>query len=364
MSKRKVLDLLASMIQFPSLSGEEGEICSYMQSYVEDVGIENKRIDNSLYFWLGNGSNRLLLASHLDVVPPSSEHPYLPFEATHINGKIYGRGASDAKASGAAMTSALLELTAENWVPDNGQLIVALTECEETDYENNGLQKLLQTSLPRPQAALIGEPTNLVPIVAQKGLLVVRLDSTGKSAHAARHALGENAILKASDDIQRLLNLKFDRTHPILGKVSVNVTSIQGGTARNVIPDHCIIYLDIRSTPSYTHDEIVDTIRNIVDSEVSVHSGRIVPVSTEIDECIVHACLDAAPGTQPEGSPTASDWIYLKGIPSVKIGPGSSELSHTSNEHVEEKEVLWAVDFYKAAVKGYFSRTSATESSS
>jgi len=361
MNKTEVLDLLDSMIRFPSLSGEEDEICSYMQSYVEHAGIQTKRIDNSLYFWVGDGPNQLLLASHLDVVPPSSDHPHPPFDATHLNGKIYGRGASDAKASGAAMTSALLELAAENWNPYGGQLIVALTECEETDYENNGLQKLLNTSLPRPQAALIGEPTNLIPVVAQKGLLVMRLDSIGKSAHAARHALGKNAILIAAEDIQQILKLKYDRIHPILGEISMNVTTIKGGTARNVIPDHCTIYLDIRSTPSYTHDEIVNAIQDTVQSEVHVHSKRIVPVSTDVDEPIVLACLDAASGTQPVGSPTASDWIYLKGIPAVKIGPGSSQLSHTSNEHVDQDEVLQAVDFYKTAVKGYFSRVSTAE---
>ncbi len=355
MSERKVLHLLYSMIQFPSLSGQEDEICSYIQSYVGQEGIQSKRIENSLFFWLGNGPNKLLLASHLDVVPPSSDHPYPPFDPTLVDGKIYGRGTSDAKASGAAMTSALLELASENWMPpEGGQLIVALTECEETDYENNGLQKLLQTELPRPQSALIGEPTNLRPVIAQKGLLVVRLDATGQSAHAARHALGENAILKATDDIRRLLELKFQRSHSILGNISINVTTIQGGVARNVIPDHCTIYLDIRSTPAYSHDEIVETLRTAVESEVSVHSDRIIPVCTSEDEPIVDACLIAAPGTHPEGSPTASDWIYLQGVPAVKIGPGSSELSHTANEHVEQSEVLEAVDFYKTAIKEYF----------
>ncbi len=354
MSRQDVLGLLDTMIRFPSVSGEEDEICTYMKSCVDRAGIPNKRLDNSLYFWLGDGPNKLLLASHLDVVPPSSTHPYPPFDATHVDGKIYGRGASDAKASGAAMTSALLELAAENWTPHNGQLIVALTECEETDHENNGLKKLLRDSLPRPQAALIGEPTNLLPVIAQKGLLVVRLDSRGQTAHAARPALGENAILKAADDIQRLAKLKFGRIHPILGSISLNVTTIQGGHARNVIPDQCTMYLDIRSTPSYTHAEIVDSIRTAVQSEVTVHSDRIVSVSTEPDASIVKACLDSAPRTHPQGSPTASDWIYLKGIPAVKIGPGSSELSHTPNEHVERSEVIRAVEFYKAAVKGYF----------
>ena len=74
----------------------------------------------------------------------------------------------------------------------------------------------------------------------------------------------------------------------------MNVTTIQGGVARNVIPDHCTIYLDIRSTPAYTHDEIVAMIRTAVESEVTVHSDRIIPVCTSTDEFIVEACLTAA----------------------------------------------------------------------
>lgn len=354
MSQPKVVELLDAMIQFPSLSETEDEICTFMQSYVTDAGIQNERTGNSLHFWLGSGPNRLLMASHLDVVPASSDHPYPPFTATHVHGKIYGRGASDAKASGAAMTTALLELAEEHWEPEQGCLIVALTECEETDYDKNGLKNLLETKLSPPQAALIGEPTNLCPVVAQKGLLIVRLTAHGKSAHAARHTLGENAILKASDDIHRLSDLTFDRIHPILGEITMNVTTIQGGTARNVIPDECVIYLDIRSTPSYTHDDLIQIIHSCVKSEVTIHSDRIIPVSTEIEESIVQACLHARPGNQPQGSPTASDWIYLSGIPAVKIGPGSSELSHTSDEHVEEAELIEAVAFYKAAVKEYF----------
>ena len=360
MSERSVLDLLSSMIRFPSLSGEENGICTYMQSYVEAAGIQTQRVGNSLYFWIGSGPNKLLLASHLDVVPPSSGHPYPPFDAAEVNGRIYGRGAVDAKASGAAMTSALLGLAAENWQPENGQLIVALTECEETNYEKNGLRKLLKGHLPVPAAALIGEPTSLIPTIAQKGLLVLRLDAKGKSAHAARHALGENAILKTAADVQRLSELTFERVHPVLGPTSLNVTTVQGGTARNVIPDRCTLYLDIRSTPSYTHEEIVAKVKEVVTSEVTVHSDRIVPVSTDANETIVDACVEALPGTEPVGSPTASDWIFLKDVPTVKIGPGHSELSHTAEECVDKSEVMRAVDFYKSAVKGYFNQSRQT----
>ena len=355
-----VLHLLKEMVRFPSLSRQEEAICSYLEKYVQVAGVSTYRLGNSLCLWLGEGPHRLLFNSHLDVVPPSSEHPFDPFEPTVKNGVLYGRGSTDAKASGAAMTTALLQLAREGWQPANGQLMVALTECEETSFEHNGLRALRKV-IPRPDAALVGEPTNLVPVVAQKGLLILRGDAIGQTAHAARAALGDNAIVKAMRDVQRLEELTFEYNDPWLGYPTINVTTIEGGVARNVIPDLCTFYIDIRSTPRYTHEEITEHLQSILESELSVHSNRIIPVATAVDETIVQACLDALPSSIPSGSPTASDWIYLNDVPTVKIGPGASEKSHTPDEQVEIAEVEQAVNIYKEIAQTYFERVTQTD---
>ena len=273
----------------------------------------------------------LLLNSHLDVVPPSRNHPFAPFDPVILDGCVYGRGAVDAKASVAAMVTAVLELAGEGYGPAGGSVIVALTACEEAYPEHNGLRHL-RPKLPEIHAALVGEPTDMLPVVAQKGLLVLRATAHGRSAHAARAERGDNAILKAMHDIRQLEALVFEREHGVLGTPSLAVTTVRGGTARNVIPDSCTIEIDIRTTPAYTHDEIVAMVKGRLQSTVEVHSERIIPLSTDADEDIVRACLSAIPGAIPQGSPTASDWLYLADVPAVKIGPGSSELSHTARE--------------------------------
>ncbi|WP_243664719.1 M20/M25/M40 family metallo-hydrolase, partial [Rhodothermus marinus] len=109
----EVIELLKSLVRFPSLSHQEAEIADFVEHYVRQAGLPVRRMDNNVYFWLGEGEDRLLLNSHLDVVPPSADHPFDPFEPVEVDGKLYGRGTVDAKASGAAMTTALLSLARE-----------------------------------------------------------------------------------------------------------------------------------------------------------------------------------------------------------------------------------------------------------
>lgn len=353
MPHQEVISLHKRLVRIPSLSGEERVVADFVEAHVLERGIETRRLDDNVYFWIGDGDHTLLLTTHLDVVPPSADHPFDPFDAVEQDGRIYGRGSVDAKASAAAMTVALLSLARDGFRPQNGRVLVALTTCEETGGQYNGLEAL-RPHLPPISAALVGEPTNLQPCVAQKGLLILKVAAHGRSAHAARSHLGDNAIERAARDVLLCASLEFDREDPFLGPPTVTVTTIEGGTARNVVPDSCRFFLDIRSTPAYSHDELIDIVSNALESDVSVHSRRIVPVSTPLDTPIVQACLRALPGARPFGSPTASDWIFLSDVPTVKIGPGSSELSHTGAEHVEIAELHRAVDAYRAVITEYF----------
>ncbi len=357
MTMSTVVQLLRDLIRIPSLSQEEDAIASFLQAYAGSRGFQAERTENNVWFRLGDGPRRLLLNSHLDVVPPSSDHPYEPFEPVVAEGCIYGRGAVDAKASVAAMTTAVLELAEEGYQPEDGCVLTALTACEEVHPEYNGLRRL-RPQLPEIHAALVGEPTDMRPVVAQKGLLVLRATARGRSAHAARAERGENAILNATRDIRLLEELDFEREHPVLGRISLAVTMIRGGTARNVIPDTCTVDIDIRTTPAYTHGEITEMVQERLESTVEVHSARILPLSTPADESIVRACLEAIPGATLQGSPTASDWLYLADVPTVKIGPGSSELSHTARERIAIAALEDAVSAYKRIIRAYFRRAS------
>ncbi len=347
-----VVTLLKELVAIPSLSGEEKEAADFVQHLASSYDVQVGRVDDNVYFWTGAGEDLLLLNTHLDVVPPSADHPYDPFTPVESKGRIYGRGSVDAKASAAAMTAAFLSLVEEGFRPD-GRVMVALTTYEETGGAYNGVETL-RPHLPDISAALVGEPTDLRPCVAQKGLLILTMQARGTSAHAARAHLGENAVEKAARDVLRCGSISFDREDPFLGQPTVTPTTIHGGSARNVVPDLCTFTLDIRSTPAYSHRELIELMQEALESELDVHSERLIPVATAVNERIVRACRRAVPDAEPFGSPTASDWIFLADIPTVKIGPGSSELSHTAGESIPIDELDRAVGVYRSTIEAYF----------
>lgn len=348
-----VVGLLRELVSFPSLSGEEADVADFVEAYVRRQGVDVQRQGDNVVFSMGTGDDTLLLNSHLDVVPSSSDHPYDPFEPVEADGVLYARGSVDAKASGAAMTSALLSLSNDGWMPNGGRVVVGLTTHEESGVETNGLQEL-RPELPRLSGAVVGEPTDLQPCVAQKGLLILKIHADGTTAHAARPHRGENAILGAAEAIRQLDVVSLDREDPYLGSPTKTVTTIDGGGAHNVVPEHCVFTVDLRTTPAYTHDEIIKRVRSAVDAEVKVHSKRLVPCATPEDARIVRAAQAAVPDAEPFGSPTSSDWVFLHDVPTVKMGPGHSERSHTGGERIAVADVERAVEVYRDLITAYF----------
>jgi len=220
-----------------------------------------------------------------------------------------------------------------------------------------GLEVLLPT-LPRPDAADVGEPTGLKAAVAQKGLLLLEIIAKGRSAHAA-HGGGINAVEAAARDVLALSQLSIDTEHPALGKATIHVTQISGGDRHNVIPDRCKIVVDIRTTPSVSPEEIIALVKKTVEGEVTIRSNRLGSVETDPNHAIVQAALAANPSGRSYGSPTLSDWVFLKGIPTVKAGPGDSKRSHTPDEYLEVAELEAGVDFYEKLIRSYFAKASA-----
>lgn len=348
-----VTQLLSKLVGFESLSHQEKEVADFVFETLSRSLPDVRRFGNNVIATLGSGGRALLLNSHLDVVPASADHPYPPFEATIASGRLYGRGSVDAKASVASMMTAVMELAARGWHPPAGScLVLALTDCEEIGGGYNGLEAT-RPHLPPLGAAIIGEPTGLAPCTAQKGMLIVEAVAHGKTAHAARPHLGKNAIEIAARDITRLAGLQFEREHALLGRTVANATVIQGGKSHNVIPDRCNFTIDARLTPEYPSDEVVERLRETLDSELRVRSDRYVPVETPRQEQIVRVAVSVS-GKQPFGSATASDWVYVRDVPVVKIGPGDSNLSHTGGESISLAELQTAPDVYRGIVEGYF----------
>lgn len=351
---RTVTELLQNLVRFPSLSTREQELADWLETQLSASGLFRvEKYGDNLVFHLGSGRPWLLLNTHSDVVPPSEHHAGDPFRPVLENGRIHGRGTTDAKGCGSAMIRAMVELAEASWRPARGKgtVSMALTVCEEGSGEHNGMAQL-RSRLPAPDAALVGEPTSLAPCIAQKGLLIVRLATEGASGHAARSP-GPNAIKRMGEVIQQLEQVGFSESNEWLGTTRITPTVIQGGTVRNAMPGQCSLDLDIRTIPDVPVDRILQTLDEQVDARVECLSRRLVATATDPQSSIAR-CAHRGSEEPFFGSPTSSDWVYLADVPTIKIGPGHSEQSHTADESIEVDQLEQGVRLYKDIITCYF----------
>jgi acetylornithine deacetylase len=350
----KAVDLLQEVVRISSESRHEDAVVARLGSAMLELGLAPKIAGRNLTAMLDGGEGPLLLLnSHTDTVPVGQGWTRDPLAANIEDGKIYGRGSNDAKGPLIAMI-----LGAERAFKTNapkGKVLIAAS-CEE-EVLGQGLEMLLPT-LPRPDAAVVGEPTALRAAVAQKGLLLLEIIAKGRAAHSA-HGGGINAVEAAARDVMALSKLVIDGEHPSLGKTSLNVTQISGGDRHNVIPDRCKLVVDIRTVPTVSPEEIIALVRKTVEGEVTIRSNRLGSVETDASHPIVLAALAANPAGFAYGSPTLSDWVFLKGIPTVKAGPGDSKRSHAPDEYIEIAELEAGVDFYEKLIRSYFKKGAA-----
>jgi acetylornithine deacetylase len=350
-----MIERLAQFVAVRSVSREESALAGLIARQLADARIEVRREGNNIWCEAGDAPRpRLLLNSHLDTVPPGEGWTGDPWTPRRAGDRLIGLGANDAKGCVTAMIETFLAVRRELEQGGRlgGTLVMALTAEEET--AGNGLATILDL-LGSLDAAVVGEPTGLVPMSAQRGLLILRATAHGRTAHPAhtppRNA--QNAIVAAAEDILRLKEFDWGPCHPRLGQTHGNVTMISGGIAHNVIPDTCEFRLDIRTTPLESHSALYMRLKAHLKSSLSIHSERLVPVETPEDAAIVRAACAAA-GRSPEGSPTMSDMVFLHGIPAVKLGPGQSVRSHIPDEFILESELTCGAAVYSKLVRQYF----------
>lgn len=347
---------LSRFVAARSLSGDEGVVADAVCAEIEGAGLRAEREGHNVWCAVGDSPRpRLLLNSHLDTVPAAAGWETDPWTPTLREGCLIGLGANDAKGPGTAMLTALLRIHARLAAGQRlgGTLVLALTTEEETT--GRGLRET-RPRLEPIDAALVGEPTGLIPMIAQRGLLILRCFAAGRTSHPANTPpeTPHNAIRNAAADIARLAEFDWGPAHDLLGRPHAHVTKIAGGVAHNVIPDSCEFWLDVRTVPPEGHAALVARLQRHLASEVRVHSDRMVPVQTDPVARIVRACRAALPDLAPAGSATMSDMVTLADRPCVKIGPGDTRRSHTPNEYIRLDELAAGAAAYERIALEYF----------
>ncbi len=247
----------------------------------------------------------------------------------------------------------------------NGRLILQAVCCEES--RARGTLAAVERGIVA-DAAIIGEPTSLIPRIGHKGGLGVKVTVFGKAAHGSSPKEGINAISKMSGLIRSLDALAEEisaRRDPLFGSPSLAITQISGGQAPNVIPDRCSINLDRRLIPGETVKEALDEISAVVDKKKDADGSLIVsvekaigiePCSISPDEPIVEVVKDSiaqVKGTKQEiaGFPACCDmWCLVRGanIPTVILGPGKLSMAHKANEYISIDDLYEAARIYAA----------------
>lgn len=395
--------LLQDLVRIPGVSGDEDAVASHLAGVLGQAGLEVRRRGHNLFCEVFEGSGpRLLYNSHLDTVPAADGWTRPPHGGELANGRIYGLGANDARGCVVALFSAALRLRAEHArrrFP--GSLWIAFTAAEETGGEGLGT---IVPELPSLHAAIVGEPTGCRPVLAQKGLIVLRGEARGIAGHAAHGESGgvRNAVHLAARSVASLLaataaagekatedaavsaavnKMPAVRTvppvavappvgpagatapppdrgllgpgHPLLGPPSFQVTRIEGGHARNAIPDGCQFWCDLRVNPGADPQDILARLRSLAECELHLHSARLKAVETVPAEAIARAAVDAS-GHAAEGSRTTSDWVHLAHLPVVKIGPGDTARSHRADEYLAVEELQEGTEVYTRLARRYF----------
>lgn len=266
------------------------------------------------------GAPSVILHGHLDVVPGRPEQ----FEPRLEDDRLYGRGAHDMKGGLAAMMCALKDIERQDRVTVRF-MCVPDEESEELDHRS--IDALLASGI-RADFAITGEPTGLHIGVEAKGVLAMRIEVQGRSAHSSTPWLGENAVLKGIDVFRTIESLPFSReSSELFDRPSINLGRIHGGDAINKVPDACTMVVDIRYLPGQDPHQILALVQEMRGVEVTrtfIHPPVRVPRSEvhvmALRESLRRSITGEVLSVGRDGASDAASFLAA-GIPAVEFGP-------------------------------------------
>lgn len=310
----------------PSVSGDEEAVGFWLRDHLEALGwtVEMQSVaagQNNVIAYL-NDTPRVWFSTHMDTVPPF-------IAPTEDDEKIYGRGACDAKGIIAA------QITAAERLRRDGVIDIGLLYTVEEERASTGAKVADRHPLAAKCEYLInGEPTDNDLAIGSKGAFRAKISTTGKAAHSAYPEQGESAIEKLLDILEDVRHTKFPHDE-FFGETTLNLATLDGGIALNVIPPNAEAGLLIRLTTPMEpiRDALVDLIRGRGELEILSYSLPVKMLAVDgFQQKVVRFTTDI---------PHLGNW----GQP-LLLGPGSILVAHTKDEFVLKKDLEIAVELY------------------
>lgn len=343
--------------------GDETDCAHYLGDMLEAAGFEVAYVDagerrTNVVARLGNGSGApLCFTGHIDTVPLGAQ-PWSvdPFGGDVVDGKLYGRGASDMKAGVAAFVAAAIDQAAA--LAEGSGVVLVITSGEETGCD--GAFHLTRSGvLGRAGAMVVAEPTSNDPLVGHKGALWLRAFAHGVTAHGSTPEHGDNAVYKAARMVGALERFDFGRpAHDVLGRDTLNVGTIAGGMNMNSVPDVCQVGIDIRTTPGASHAGVRRDLEGCLGDDLAKLETVVdlQGVWTEPQDpwiADVYALMSEIRGGMPapRGAAFFTDASALTphygNIPTVILGPGDAALAHQTDEYCRVDRINQAKTVYE-----------------
>jgi putative selenium metabolism hydrolase len=384
--QQEIIDFTQSLIQTPSPTGDEAALADLILQKFKSTGFSSPEIDpvgNVIGLLKGTGDGKsFLLNGHMDHVP-HGEMPD-PYSGKIMSGRtfgidgpvVYGRGASDMKGALGAMVMAGAILN-DLGITMKGDFIIAGTVYEE-ELGNIGPPALIDIDNLRPDAALIGECTNLDLAYGNRGVVRTILTTHGKSCHVSVQERGINALYKMTKIINKIqMTNNTLPCHPRLGQASWAICrlDVQPNYA-NVVPDRCAVEIDTRSIPNFSLEDVLTKQQHIID-ELTRDDPEFSATLTQPD-----LDIETWTGYKTTGNSVASPffidpqhWLVTagkdiiehvtqrvqlkvwgfttecycfteRGIPVIGIGPGEERFTHSNSEVVSVADIIAATKIY------------------
>ena len=380
--RSEIIQFMRDICAIPSMDSLIGPVGERIQAEMRKLNFDEVRFDKmgNTIGRIGDGPKVLVYDSHIDTVGIGDPKNWQwdPFIGKIEDGRLYARGACDEKGSTPGMIHGLA--IARDLGLLEGYTVYYFGNMEE--WCDGIAPNAFVEADPkvRPDFVVIGEPTKMNVYRGHKGRVEMKITASGRSAHAAVHFIGDNAVYKMASIINLIREL--DRRfrfgmghHPVLGNPSIAVTDLSVRTnSLNAVPDQFTIYLDRRTTINESHEDIVNLIKGLIPDylqkeimveelyyETPSYTGFVFPLNKyypawlqEESHPLVQAGLktiqdlwgDSRPLGTWDFSTNGTYWAGKAGIPSIGFGPGDERTAHTILENVPLDDMVNATEFY------------------
>ncbi|WP_068118950.1 acetylornithine deacetylase [Tropicimonas marinistellae] len=349
--------LLSDLVAFPTVAGRpNGALIDYVQTYLSDHGLASTVVEGeadrfNLFATIGPvDRSGYILSGHVDVVP--AEEPEWqgdPFALRHVQDRLIGRGAVDMKGFVAAILSSVPDLMQ---LPLSRPIHIALSYDEEAGCR--GVPYLIEelpTLCAPPLGCIVGEPSGMVPVLRHKGKATVKLTARGRPGHSSRPDLGRNAIhdllpaLLATAALPDQLQMSGRRHNAFEPPHStVQIGTIHGGQAVNIIPDHVEALIEARAVPGDDPMDLLAPVLTTAQDNGAIAAEVVASYpALDLDEkAPLVSLLSSLTGTTPLAAVsfgTEAGLFQAAGIPSIICGPGDISRAHKPEEYIAVSEL-------------------------